>query len=307
MRPVRIRLATFAGTRNVARHRRIVAGAGTVPGMTPLDLSGRVALVTGAARGIGLETARALHRRGAQVVLVDLDAGAVTAAAAQIAPDALGLAADVSDRAAIDAAVAAAVERFGGLDVVVANAGIALPPATALETPEEDFERVLSVNLLGVWRTVRAALPHVVERRGNVTVVSSIYAFANGMGQLPYAVAKAGVEQLGRGLRSELSVRGVSTTVAYFGFIDTEMVQAALDRDPRAALLTAAIPKPLRKRLPPSIAGEGIAGAIQAGRATVMLPRRWRAVEALRGFNAVGDQAALRMPKVQAILRELDG
>src|SRR6476646_9261456 len=134
--------------------------------MTSLDLHGRVALVTGAARGIGLETARALERRGAKVALVDLDASAAEAAAATIAPDALGLAADVSDRAAIGAAVDAVVQRFGGLDVVVANAGIANAPATARTMPEEEFERVLAVNLLGVWRTVRAALPHIVERRG---------------------------------------------------------------------------------------------------------------------------------------------
>jgi NAD(P)-dependent dehydrogenase (short-subunit alcohol dehydrogenase family) len=274
--------------------------------MTPLDLTGRVALVTGAARGIGLETARALQRRGARVALVDLDAAAAEAAAATIGPDALGLAADVSDRTAIGAAVDTVVERFGGLDVVVANAGIANMPATVRVMPEEEFERVVSVNLLGVWRTVRAALPHVLERQGNITVIASVYAFANGMGSLPYAVAKAGVEQLGRGLRAELSVHGVSTTVAYFGFIDTEMVHAALDRNPRAEAMKAAIPKPLRKRLPPSAAGEGVAAAIEGGKATVVLPRRWRILSALRGANPLLDAAALKDQRVQRMIRDLD-
>ncbi|MEA2294251.1 MAG: hypothetical protein QOE86_1890 [Solirubrobacteraceae bacterium] len=274
--------------------------------MTPLDLHGRVALVTGAARGIGLETARALQRRGAQVALLDLDATAAEAAAATIAPDALGLAADVSDRQAIGAAVDAVVERFGRLDVVVANAGIANDPRSARLMPEAEFERVVEVNLLGVWRTVRAALPHVVERRGNVTVVSSIYAFTNGMGALPYAVAKAGVEQLGRGLRTELSVHGVSTTVAYFGFIDTEMVHAAFDRHAKGEEFKAAIPKPLLKRLPPSAAGEGIAAAIAAGKPTVMLPRRWRLLSTLRGLNDLLDGATLKDKRVQKMLRDID-
>jgi NAD(P)-dependent dehydrogenase (short-subunit alcohol dehydrogenase family) len=274
--------------------------------MTALDLNGRVALVTGAARGIGLETARALHRRGARVALVDLDLAAAERAAASISPDALGLAADVSDRAAVDAAVARVVERFGGLDVVVANAGIANTPATALRIPEEEFERVLAVNLLGVWRTVRAALPHVAERGGNVTVVSSIYAFSTGIGAAPYAMAKAGVEQLGRALRAELSVHGATATVAYFGFIDTEMVHAAFDRNEHGSDLAAAIPKPLRKRLPPATAGEGIAKAIAGGRASVVLPRRWRVLSVLRGLNPLLDRAQLRDSRVQTVIRDLD-
>jgi NAD(P)-dependent dehydrogenase (short-subunit alcohol dehydrogenase family) len=300
------------GDRGPHTHRPVPSGdlsaaaAIPCPGMTPLDLSGRVALVTGAARGIGLETARALHRRGAKVVLVDLDQAAAEQAAASISPEALGLAADVTDRAAIGSAVEGAVARFGGLDVVVANAGIANDPRTALTMDEDLFERVIQVNLLGVWRTVRAALPYVTERRGNVTVISSIYAFANPMGAMPYAVAKAGVEQLGRGLRTELSGRGVGATVAYFGFIDTEMVHAAFDRNPKGDLMREAIPAPLRKRLPPAAAGEGIAAAIEAGHATVMLPRRWRILSALRGANVLLDRATLRDKRVQQMIREID-
>ncbi len=83
----------------------------------------------------------------------------------------------------------------------------------------------------GVWRTVRAALPQIVERQGQMVVVSSVYAFANGMGNSPYAVAKAGVEALGRSLRVELAPHGASASVAYFGWVDTKLVQDAFDQE----------------------------------------------------------------------------
>ena len=91
-------------------------------------------------------------------------------------------------------------ERFGGLDVVVANAGIASRVATFRAMPSETFERVLDVNLMGVCRTVDAALPQIVSRGGHVVVVSSVYAFINGIGAAPYAMSKAAVEQFGRAL-----------------------------------------------------------------------------------------------------------
>ena len=102
--------------------------------------------------------------------------------------------------------------------------------ATIRAISAEEWERVIDVNLLGVWRTVRAALPQVAERQGQIVVVSSVYAFANGMLNSPYAVAKAGVEALGRSLRSELAPLGASATVAYFGLVDTKLVQDAFAR-----------------------------------------------------------------------------
>ncbi|MGD0455601.1 MAG: SDR family NAD(P)-dependent oxidoreductase, partial [Solirubrobacteraceae bacterium] len=183
--------------------------------MARYELSGKVALVTGGARGIGFATARALVARGASVVIVDLDADAVAGAAAQLHDTrAVGLAADVTDRGAMQRAVAVAVERFGGLDVVVANAGIAARVATFRAYATETFERVLDVNLMGVYRTVDAALPEIVRRRGHVVVISSIYAFMNGIGEVPYAMSKAAVEQFGRALRVELVQHGASASVA---------------------------------------------------------------------------------------------
>ncbi len=153
--------------------------------------------------------------------------------------------------------VATAVERFGGLDVVVANAGIASRAATLRAMSAESFERVVDVNLNGVYLTVDAALPEIIRRKGHVVVISSVYAFVNGIGAIPYAISKAGVEQLGRALRVELVQHGASATVAYFGFIDTEMVHRAIDQDPLVDALSDTFPAPLRKRLKPAGRGGG--------------------------------------------------
>jgi NAD(P)-dependent dehydrogenase (short-subunit alcohol dehydrogenase family) len=276
--------------------------------MAQYDLNGKVALVTGGARGIGLATARALSARGASVAVVDIHGEAVMQAASQIHDTrALGIAADVTDRGAMQRAVAETVERFGGLDVVVANAGIAPRVATFRAATHESFERVLEVNLMGVYRTVDAALPEIVRRRGHVVVVSSVYAFFNGVGLSSYAMSKAGVEQLGRALRVELVQHGASASVAYFGFIDTEMVHQGLDHDPLASRMTAQLPAPLRKRLAPSAAGEAIAQGIERRRARIIAPRRWALLAMLRGVTGPLLDAQLeRDEKGQAMLREID-
>jgi NAD(P)-dependent dehydrogenase (short-subunit alcohol dehydrogenase family) len=271
------------------------------------ELGGKVALVTGGARGIGFATARALVARGAHVVIVDQRAEDASAAALQLQERAAAVAADVTDRAAMQRAVTVAVERFGGLDIVVANAGIAARVATFHAYGTETFERVLDVNLMGVYRTVDAALPEIVRRRGHVVLVSSIYAFLNGIGEIPYAMSKAAVEQLGRALRVELVQHGASATVAYFGFIDTEMVHQGLDRDPLAKDMMSSLPKPLRKRLQPSVAGEAIVRGIERRQRRVIQPRRWSAMSMLRGvLGPLSDARLEHDARVQAHLRALD-
>src|SRR6476660_1377868 len=183
--------------------------------MPAYDLNGKIALVTGAARGIGFETARGLHAKGASVAVLDLDAQNAREAAERVGERTIGIGADVSDAGAMLAAVAETVERFGGLDIAVANAGIAPEGATARTMPPEEWERVIQVNLLGVWNTARAALPQVSERDGQLVLIASIAAFAAGPLLSPYASAKAGVEALGRALRIELAPFGASATVAY--------------------------------------------------------------------------------------------
>jgi NAD(P)-dependent dehydrogenase (short-subunit alcohol dehydrogenase family) len=275
--------------------------------MATYSLSGKVALVTGGARGIGFATAKELVARGAKVIVVDLHDHAIQQAATQLGGAALGVAADVTDREAMGDVVATAVERFGGLDVIVANAGIASRGATTLAAEEDQFERVIEVNLLGVWRSVRAALPEIARRQGHVVVVASIYAFVNGVGAAPYAMAKAGVEQFGRALRVELAPHGASASVAYFGYIDTEMVHQAIDADPLVDRMMAASPKVLHKRLPPSEAGRAIVRGIERRQPRIIRPRRWTALSVLRGIlNPLMDIQMERDAETLAITRELD-
>ena len=271
------------------------------------ELSGKVAIVTGAARGIGYATATELARRGSIVVVVDLDPDAASAAATGLPGTAIGLAADVTDRGAMQRVVAEAVERFGGVDVVVANAGIASRGATFRAMSGETFDRVLDVNLNGVHRTVTAALPEIVRRRGHVVVVSSVYAFINGVGATPYAMSKAGVEQLGRALRVELAQHGAGASVAYFGFIDTAMVHQALDDDPLGSRLKEAQPAWLMKRLQPAAAGKAIVAGIERRSPRIIRPRRWAAFSVLRGIvNPLLDRSMARQAEIQDIARELD-
>jgi NAD(P)-dependent dehydrogenase (short-subunit alcohol dehydrogenase family) len=271
------------------------------------NLSGKVAIVTGAARGIGLATATELSKRGASVVVVDLAQEAAAAAAESLPGEAYGVAADVTDAGAMRSVVSGAVERFGGVDVVVANAGIAPRGATIRAMSGEAFDRVLDVNLNGVHRTVIAALPEIVRRRGHVVVVSSVYAFANGLGVAPYAMSKAAVEAFGRTLRVELAQHGASASVAYFGFIDTEMVHQGMDNDPLAGRLNETTPGFLRKRLKPAAAGKGIVDGIERRKARIILPKRWAIFSALRGvINPALDEAMVKGADVQTLAKELD-
>jgi NAD(P)-dependent dehydrogenase (short-subunit alcohol dehydrogenase family) len=275
--------------------------------MASYSVAGKVAIVTGAARGIGFGAAQALAGRGAVVAIVDLDRDASERAASQLPGAALAFAADVTDRGAMQRVVADVVAQRGGVDVIVANAGVAPRGATVRAMNGEAFDRVLAVDLGGVYNTVIAGLDQVAARGGHVVLTSSVYAFLNGLGLAPYAMAKAGVEQLGRALRVELVPHGAGASVAYFGFIDTEMVRQGIDQDRLAPEMSKALPPVLRKRLSPVQAGEAIARGIEKRAPRIIAPRRWAALSTMRGIiNPLLDDRMVKDAAVQAIVREFD-
>jgi NAD(P)-dependent dehydrogenase (short-subunit alcohol dehydrogenase family) len=239
--------------------------------------------------------------------VLDLDPQQAAEAAERIGARAIGIGADVTDQGAMMAAVAQVVEEFGGLDCAVANAGIAQKQmSTVYSMPIEEWERVLEVDLLGVFRTVRAALPQIVERRGQLGLVSSAYAFVNGMANSPYAAAKPGVESLGRALRVELAPHGASATVAYFGWVDTSMVQDAFDQ-PDAQRLRETVPAFLMKRIQPDEAAAAFVRGIEERAPRVFAPKWWRYISAFRGLiNPILDKRQERDAKTQALLADID-
>jgi NAD(P)-dependent dehydrogenase (short-subunit alcohol dehydrogenase family) len=248
------------------------------------DLSGKTVFITGAARGIGAASARSVAKRGANVALVGLEAEELEKVAAEIGTErALSFECDVRDRDALDAAVTGTVERFGGIDVVMANAGIASGGVFNLSDPDI-WERTIDVNLMGATRTVRACLSQILERKGYVFVVASVAAAVHGPGMANYAASKAGVEAFSDSLRNELRHHGVDVAVGYFSWIDTEMVAGA-DRHPAFGFARAKLPGPFGKTYPVEKVGEAVADGIERRRRWIVVPGWARLILLTRGFN----------------------
>ncbi len=248
----------------------------------PYDVNGRTVFITGAARGIGAETARRLHRKGANVALVGLEPERLQALAAELGDRAAAFEADVSDYDALQRAVSATVERFGAIDVGIANAGIAFtgPLATA---PIEQVERTLAVNFLGVWRTDRALIGQIVERGGYLLNISSLSAVAHAPLMGPYTSAKAGVEALTDSLRMETAPTGARVGCAYFGFIDTDLVRASFAQ-PSTERIRGNTPAFISKPAPVSKAVDAIERGIEKRSARLWAPRWVGPMIALRGL-----------------------
>jgi NAD(P)-dependent dehydrogenase (short-subunit alcohol dehydrogenase family) len=255
------------------------------------DLRGKTVLITGAARGIGAETARRAAAAGANVALVGLEPEELERVAAQCGSNAAAFECDVTDWQALEHAVEGTVERFGGIDVVMANAGIA-PAGMVRSVDPAAFERTVEINLLGVWRTVRASLPQVIERKGYVLVTASLAAAIHGPGMAAYSAAKAGAEAFADSLRTEVRHLGVDVGVAYFGFIDTDMVRAT-DAHPALGALRANAGGPIAKTYPVSQVGKAVVEGMEKRSRWVVVPRWSRALLVLRtALSPLFDKAA---------------
>ncbi|OBF59905.1 short-chain dehydrogenase [Mycobacterium sp. 852002-50816_SCH5313054-b] len=238
-----------------------------------MSLHDKVVFITGGARGIGAEAARRLRNKGARLVLTDLDQAELAAVAAELGEDrVLTAVADVRDLPAMQAAAAKAVERFGGIDVVVANAGIA-SYGSVLQVDPEAFKRVLDVNVLGVFHTVRATLPSVIDRRGYVLIVSSLAAYAAAPGLAPYNASKAGIEILANALRLEVGQRGVGVGSAHMSWIDTALVRDSKADIPSFGEMLARLPWPLNKTTTVEECADAFVRGIEARADRVYCPR----------------------------------
>ncbi|HEX7304542.1 SDR family oxidoreductase [Lentzea sp.] len=248
-----------------------------------MDVTGKVVLITGAARGIGAEVARQLAARGARLALVGLEKAQLDEVARQTGGKAWE--ADVTDWDVLERVTNEVAEHFGGIDVVVANAGIAATGFVRSMDPKA-FERVIEVNLLGVWRTVRTALPHLIKSRGYCLVVSSLAAIVHIPGNAAYSAAKAGSEAFADSLRAEVRHLGVGVGTAYFSWIATDMVNSA-DEHPVFGKLRQGMPGLASKKYPVRNVGRAVVKGIEKRAKAVHVPGWVGAVKYFRAFTPV--------------------
>ncbi|WP_234320333.1 short-chain dehydrogenase/reductase [Streptomyces sp. SBT349] len=248
----------------------------------PRPLAGRVAVVTGAARGIGAGLARSLAARGARVALVGLEAEELERVGAALPGAAGHWHADVTDAEAMGEVAAEVVARFGGVDVVVANAGVAAGGPFA-ESDDATWRRVIEVNVVGSAVTCRSFLPHLVQRKGYFLQIASLAALAPAPLMTAYCASKAGAEAFAHSLRAEVARSGVAVGVGYLSWTDTDMARAA-DDDAVLARARAGLPWPLNRTCPLEPAVERLVAGIER-RAPHVWAQPWlRAFAPARGL-----------------------
>jgi glucose 1-dehydrogenase len=196
-----------------------------------MSLAGRVAVVTGAARGIGLAVAERFVAAGASVVMADLAGSGVAQAAVSLGPQARGVSCDVTDAAQVADLVRVTVDTFGALDIMVANAGIA-PAAPFLDLTPEQFRRVIDVNLTGSFLCVQAAAKQMLSQRGRapgaMVLMASVQAQSVAETQTAYAASKGGVVQLTKAAAVALAPHWIRVNAVGPGSVSTNLTESAL-------------------------------------------------------------------------------
>ncbi len=268
-------------------------------------LDGQVAVVTGAARGVGALLARRLRDRGARLALVGLEPAELARVAGELGAE--FWTADVTDREAMKRVAAEIVDRCGRVDTVVANAGIATG-GPFLDSDAAAFDRVIEVNLLGSVATARAFLPALVASRGYYLQIASLAALTPAPLMAAYCASKAGVEAFAHSLRAEVGYRGVKVGVAYLSWTDTDMVRGA-DEDDVLRELRARLPWPANRTYPLGPAVERIAAGVERRSAHVYGQWWLRGMQAVRGYlpSAIGTVGQREMRRAEAGLRATAG
>jgi NAD(P)-dependent dehydrogenase (short-subunit alcohol dehydrogenase family) len=234
-------------------------------------LDGKVVVITGAARGIGEQLARTVAARGARVALLGLEPERLEQVAGDIA-GAFAHVVDVTDADALNAAAEAVVDRFGRVDVVVANAGIAAGGPLLL-ADAATYDRVIEVNVLGSVRTVRAFLPHLVASKGYVLQIASLAAIVPGPMLSAYCASKSGVEAFAHALRGEVRHHGVDVGIAYLTWTDTDMVRGIAEH-PGLEGMRRSLPWPFNRTAPLGPAVARLADGIEERRLH-LYAQRW--------------------------------
>ena len=262
---------------------------------------GKRVLITGAARGIGAGVAERMAAGGARLALIGLEPEELARVAERCGEGTFVAECDVSDCDQVFRAVDAAAEALGGLDVVVANAGIATGGPVRLQEVRL-WERVIEINLLGVMYTDRAALPHLERSGGYLLNIASSAAALRAPGLSAYCAAKAGVEALSDCMRMEMLPRGVDVGVAYFLFLDTDMVRDAERELPGGKRSRQRVAGPFAKTYPLAPAVDEVVAAIAERRRRVAYPRWFLKLLPVRQLFAsawLERQAAREVPEAE--------
>ncbi|WP_413767602.1 SDR family NAD(P)-dependent oxidoreductase [Rhodococcus pyridinivorans] len=244
--------------------------------MKRYDLSGRTVVITGSTGGLGEQVARIARERGANLALLDIDGSAAAKQAASLGSTrvARGWEVDVRDYQSVADAMAQVDEHFGRTDVVIAGAGItSMAPMSRLDPAVA--ERVIDINLLGVWRTFRAAIPYVQRQRGYLMAISSMAAFVHSPLQTPYTASKAGVWALCDSLRLELRDSGVGVGSVHPTFFATAMMEDTV-ADPAGNVLWGGNKSGFWKMVDIDQVTSGIISGIEKRRDTVVVPKSQR-------------------------------
>lgn len=262
-------------------------------------------VITGGANGIGRSVAFGVLARGGHVAIIDSDGSAAELTARELGRDVVAYTVDVRDVDSLDDTFNEIASRFGGIDVVIAGAGMERSGLTGDSGARDQHRIVVDVNLLGVWNTACAGLPHIVKRQGHFVAISSVAAYLAAPMSASYCSSKAGVEQLLRCLRIELASVGVTAGVVHFGMVDTAVV-AGLDADPMMAELVRRVPRWISKIVTPEQAAGSLLRGIERRSPRTIYPARWRLAYALRGLAGPAlDWAMTHNPTIIKLVGEV--